>query len=467
MELAQVIPPPVPPEQNSAAIFLKAASLLNNNWNVLGSNPPPAMHMVAPGKAMIGWTQPEIRTKEGSNSWEEIEAALAEDNEALKLLSQIVDCPILDFNLNYKDGVDKIKILHLSPLKRSAQKLSAEAMNNLHREDTASATKNVSSMLALVNGASNDRVLISELVRIAIAQIAVPVAWEILQSTNITDEQLAALQRGWMNLNFIRGDENALVMERAIGEITLTKWRNSNSELQSYFNLMEQFADHDQKDTVFDKFKIKFKVSMWRHWWSYPDELRVLKGDQVLLETARSVETNYSFLTARLQQEDQLQTLFITTNEETVWFSNPKEMDMHLMLSASLRGLSAVFNKVMRVEVARQAVVTAIALKRYQLKHGDYPPNLNSLVPEFLTSVSLDPVDGKPLRYRPNADGTFVLYSIGENGKDDGGNPSLEKGVESSNLNWQNPHALDWVWPQPATAEEVQKYYEEQAGKVR
>jgi hypothetical protein len=423
--------------------------------------------MVAPGKAMIGWTQPEIRTKEGSNSWEEIEAALAEDNEALKLLSQIVDCPILDFNLNYKDGVDKIKILHLSPLKRSAQKLSAEAMNNLHREDTASATKNVSSMLALVNGASNDRVLISELVRIAIAQIAVPVAWEILQSTNITDEQLAALQRGWMNLNFIRGDENALVMERAIGEITLTKWRNSNSELQSYFNLMEQFADHDQKDTVFDKFKIKFKVSMWRHWWSYPDELRVLKGDQVLLETARSVETNYSFLTARLQQEDQLQTLFITTNEETVWFSNPKEMDMHLMLSASLRGLSAVFNKVMRVEVARQAVVTAIALKRYQLKHGDYPPNLNSLVPEFLTSVSLDPVDGKPLRYRPNADGTFVLYSIGENGKDDGGNPSLEKGVESSNLNWQNPHALDWVWPQPATAEEVQKYYEEQAGKVR
>ena len=33
-------------------------------------------------------------------------------------------------------------------------------------------------------------------------------------------------------------------------------------------------------------------------------------------------------------------------------------------------------------------------------------------------------MDGQPLRYRRNADGTFLLYSIGENGKDDGGNPS-------------------------------------------
>ena len=229
MELAQVIPPPVPPEQNGAPIFLKAASLLDTNWNVLGSNSPPAMLMVAPGKAMIESAQPDIRTRDGTNSWEEVEAALAEDSDSLKLLSQINDHPTLDFNLDYKDGLDKIKILHLAPLKRSAQKLSAEAMDDLHRGDTASAGKDISTMLSLVNGASNDRVVISELVRIAIAAIAVPVAWEMLQSTNVTDEQLAALQHDWMNLEFIRGDENALAMERVMDEITITKWRNSNS----------------------------------------------------------------------------------------------------------------------------------------------------------------------------------------------------------------------------------------------
>ncbi len=69
-------------------------------------------------------------------------------------------------------------------------------------------------------------------------------------------------------------------------------------------------------------------------------------------------------------------------------------------------------------------------------------------------------MDGQPLRYRPNADGTFLLYSVGENGKDDGGDPSLEKGVTGSSFYWQNPKALDWVWPQPATPEEVQSFHE-------
>ena len=48
-------------------------------------------------------------------------------------------------------------------------------------------------------------------------------------------------------------------------------------------------------------------------------------------------------------------------------------------------------------------------------------------MPEFVPKVPLDPVDGQPLRYRRNADGTFLLYSVGENGKDDGGNPALNK----------------------------------------
>jgi hypothetical protein len=74
-------------------------------------------------------------------------------------------------------------------------------------------------------------------------------------------------------------------------------------------------------------------------------------------------------------------------------------------------------------------------------------------------------MNGEPLHYRPNADGTFLLYSVGENGVDDGGNPSLEKDVTSSNYYWQNPHALDWVWPQPATGDEIQAYYKRISSK--
>ena len=128
-------------------------------------------------------------------------------------------------------------------------------------------------------------------------------------------------------------------------------------------------------------------------------------------------------------------------------------------MSESVVTLTRLSHKVMGVEAAREAAITAIALKRYQLTHGDFPADLTALVPEFVSAIPRDPVDGQPLRYRRNADGTFLLYSVGENGKDDGGNPSLEKGVQSSSFYWQNPHALDWVWPQPATEKEIQDYY--------
>src|SRR5208282_488640 len=114
MELSQVIPPPVPPEQNGASNFSKAASLLDTSWNVLGSNPPPAMRMVAPGKAMIGPIQTEIRDGKAANSWEDIASVLAQENEALNLLRQITNGSTLDFGLVYSNGVDKIQFSHLA-----------------------------------------------------------------------------------------------------------------------------------------------------------------------------------------------------------------------------------------------------------------------------------------------------------------------------------------------------------------
>jgi hypothetical protein len=138
-----------------------------------------------------------------------------------------------------------------------------------------------------------------------------------------------------------------------------------------------------------------------------------------------------------------------------------RKIDLHSLLSSAIFPLSAIFNRVMVAETSRQVTIAAIALKRYQLKHGNYPPDLNSLVPEFVPTVPLDPVDGQPLRYRLNADGSFLLYSVGENGRDDHGNPALRADTQLPNryYSWQNHDALDWVWPQPATESEIQNYY--------
>ena len=48
------------------------------------------------------------------------------------------------------------------------------------------------------------------------------------------------------------------------------------------------------------------------------------------------------------------------------------------------------------------------------------PDSLDQVVPRYMPAVPLDPYDGQPLRYRKEAD-KFVVYSISENGRDDGG----------------------------------------------
>ena len=465
MELAQVLPPLVPPDQNGAAALLEADALFDRLFSadksMLETNFVYGMRMVAPGRAMIRWQQPDIRDIDGTNSWENVQAAVAKNAKAFVLLQTIIERPDFDFHIKYERGFADFDYTNLCLVesKRAAQRLESAALCDLHRGDTAFAFGNLRAILALTKSLRDERYEISELVRIAISSFAFSVNWELLQSPNPTDEQLAALQNDWMSLNFVDGCERALEMERVSSHLTAEKWRSSNSGLQRYFGTW--FNLHGETPSVWERTKFGARIFRWRNWWSYPDELLAMEGNQISLEAVRFVETNYSFSVASRSLEKKIQQLGINSNSaDSMWSSSLDKIDLHSMLSASAMSQNAFFNKVRNAEVIKQMAVSAIALKRYQLKHGSYPLDLNSLVPEFLPSVPLDPVNGQPLRYRLKADGTFLLYSVGDNGVDDGGNPSPPKNIRSSNFYWQNNLVLDWVWPQPATPEEVRNFYE-------
>jgi hypothetical protein len=63
---------------------------------------------------------------------------------------------------------------------------------------------------------------------------------------------------------------------------------------------------------------------------------------------------------------------------------------------------------------------TGLAVERFRLGEGGLPGNLSELVPGHLDEVPNDPFDGKPLRYK-RLDPGYVVYSIGRDGDDDGG----------------------------------------------
>jgi len=72
-----------------------------------------------------------------------------------------------------------------------------------------------------------------------------------------------------------------------------------------------------------------------------------------------------------------------------------------------------------RLELRRRFITVAAALARHHAVAGTYPSTLAELGP-LLPTVPLDPWSGKPLLYRAEG-GTYVLYSVGFDGVDNGG----------------------------------------------
>ncbi len=471
LTLAELVPPIVPSESNSAGILFQATRL-NNLPGCIVSNPPPAMRMVAPGKAMIGWTQPDIRyLLEMTNSWEEADAALAQYAGAFELLHQIIEHPALDFGLAYQQG-PTLLLPHLSPIKGAAQRLAAAVICHLHRGDVASAVTDLRAVLALVKGTEQERLVISQLVRMAIAAIAFSANWELLQAPNLTDAQLATLQQDWTDLRFIQEAENALAMERAMGLTTMERMKSSSAAFRQMVGSLGPAGPGSTpgatgglgqlSESLVHGARMTGKEFMWRVVWSYPDEFRALQGEQIQLDALRQARTNGYFRDALQEQEARLARLHINPPEVPEDVNITLELDLRSFLSESVLVLDKFIARVMRIEVTRQIAIAEIALKRYQLRHGSYPPDLAALVPDLLPAIPRDPVDGRPLRYRRNADAAFLLYSIGEDGVDNGGDAKSADAKFAGN-NWIQ--GRDWVLPQPAAPEEVQAYYDSLAKK--
>ncbi len=73
-----------------------------------------------------------------------------------------------------------------------------------------------------------------------------------------------------------------------------------------------------------------------------------------------------------------------------------------------------------RAEQVQRNLHIAFALAAYQRDHDRYPARLDELAPDYLAVVPDDLFSGKALIWRPGEKG-YLLYSIGVNGKDEGG----------------------------------------------
>jgi hypothetical protein len=448
---ADLVPPTAGKDQNAAFQLIGAANRLGlvkfDRFNF-----PSMMLFVARGHAEVGWHQKEFHLTSITNTWDDLAADLALLEADFQQIHAVLQSPPLGFGLNHSRAF--LFGSHLSALKKAATWEAAAAMSHLNAGRLDEALMNLHDIIALSRSQAQKPLLVSQLVRIAVASIGLNATWEALQAPGWDETRLARLQQGWESQEFLSGMVRGLEMDRALWIMDIDRFRLSPSLMSQWMptgggssatsptptNMVELTKIYFEKGTS------RFRDTMWRWFWSYADERLYLELMQKGIEHGRAAiqhKSSKKLQQARRQIEERIEQI---APVDAVRF--PVSRDIPVGSLVSLR-------RSLGTQTQRELTVTAIALKRFELRHGKLPSSLAALLPEFLQALPVDYMDGQPMRYRLNADGTFTLYSVGSDFKDDGGDGNVLPDRSSYSL-W---NCKDALWPLPATPEEIEAFH--------
>jgi hypothetical protein len=453
--------PPLDAQNGAPALRNVFAQLPTGSTSNLVGNVPRTMTRVAPGRAIVGWQQPDLwsdSTPGETSSWVDMRQELERYAPVLREMRSALAHSAFDFNLNYAQGAT-LALPHLARLKRGSQMLKSSAMLHLHEQNLEAASHDLNALIAFPTVLEKEPLMISQFVRIAQVSIAIEATWEALQAGGWTDAQLAEMQKRWAAQEFMEPFLAALMMERAMILREFDQSRGSYTHYKSMLGMLATWGGYEApSQNPLEAMAAQIQTWTWPIFGSYQTERRCLDISRVGIDALRPAATNPSCITARNNLNSAMVGLGFPTNSVPVdRLESPFAFEVSSIDALFAEGAVKLLSSVSRPFTAKaqaEIVITAIALKRYQLRHGKLPPDLAALVPDLLPSFPRDAMNGQSLQYRPQTNSTFLLYSVGTDGEDNGGDPS-HSGTGSTN-NWL--FGRDWVWPQPATPEEVEQY---------
>ena len=445
------------PDAVSAGQGLMAAVDRFGNIEEPISNLPPATKVTAPGRAVVRWNQDPLPSYESTNVWPLLTKLLDDRREEMAGIRYAACGPSPALDLDYS-LMWQLPMPHLSRIRRAGELLSASALLDLHSGQMSNALASLQALCAL-SGPGDEPVLWAEKARSRIGETALITTWEALQRPGWNEHQLRVLQGVWQSVDWLTQAERALAMERlwneqifvtarqsyplgcpvcskkGVAEVTELCGRVLKEPLEGMQGLVQRYP----------------KYWAWEWWVSYDEEIATLKTVQAGIEAVRVLRRDKVFGPVLRGFE---------TNVTATRREHPgSERGIGLMMN-SYYSVQKFMAEIQAAEVRRSLCVTAIALAQWRLQHHSYPAGLAELVPEFVPESPVDIVDGAPLRYRLNEDGSFLLYSVGENGVDDGGAPAFPSqiGLGINPTHWWR--GRDAVWPRPATQNEAAAYFE-------
>lgn len=284
------------------------------------------------------------------------------------------------FPLKWQDGLGML-LHHAQNIRSVNRLLELDLEVKLAEGNVDGAVEDLLSMVATSESLTNEPILISQLVRIALLGTASKALERLLARHDLTDEQLARLQETFARQRYGDGLKRALQGEQYF-LISLSQMNGpiGDPNVDRFRTLPFQGADMAKG------------LELWRN--------VIDASDEGLLDG----------LTATQQLEEEIESIADSPLDRIRY-------PMTVMLFPAIPNATKAF---IRGEATARLAETAIACERYRVVDGELPADLYDLEPEYFPVVPVDPFDGQPLRYVTTESGA-TLYSIGMNQTDEGG----------------------------------------------
>jgi len=363
---------------------------------------------------------------ESKSAAEDILVALGKfDRDFEELDSASQSRPLCRFPVDYDhEPPTDIQIPHLRIVKDivSCAAIRISAYCELGRAKEALNELNLCFRLA--DSIQSEPILISHLVRDSVLTISLQATREGLRRHTWDDTQLKTIQQRLASINLFAECRQALRGERAsmidtVEYIRRKKW-DSNNTPWIYLDSSPHMGLRD--------FLFHFTPSGW--FWQ--NELTVARIEQKTIDTM-------DVPNRKVDVQDVPAADFVAGELRHTPYS--------FLARMLVPSISNVIKRSARTQTYVDAARVACALERYRLANGALPKSLGVLAPTFIDAIPADVIDGKPLRYRLIGDDQYIIYSVGWNQTDDGGDwawhdPEKKLGAD--------PNEGDCIWSSAA-----------------
>jgi hypothetical protein len=374
--MAATFPPRIPDSQNAARVYEQAFESLD----------------MATNRKIINWAIPVCKWLDTSEEKQpssrpsdaKIREILQTNSRGLKQLRRAAGIKQCSFGGYWSsDELLNLLLSEISSMRSAAELLAADARIRAIDGDAAGAIADLNALFAMAEHVTRKPTMITALAAINIETRAAETMEFVLARCDASAAELAALEIEPM-FSHVRMISSALSGEEALG--------------LSILATLEEPGHHD----IPSRYLPEVLIPMYRVF---------LMSDEIEGYNVAAGEWQRLAAMPHHKSKALWRTLPQRMRKKQTGFLTPKMMP----------AVSGYPDRAATGDSRHRLASLATAVTVFRVKTGALPESLDKLIPEYIEAIPTDPFDGEPLRMIGAKDGGAILYSIGPDLKDDGG----------------------------------------------